>query len=365
LLSAFNGIESIVEKLYSEFDSDVVIRSVKGKTFNENQIDFNKLNKVEGVARISKSIEEIVVLKNEKKWVNSRMIGVDSSFLQMSHMDNHIVEGFPTLNENNKDVVLVGASLLDNLGGYIPRNGYQRLLLYAPKRDAKVKFASNPFTTQTVYVSGKINYNKEVNSEIIVVPIRLAKQLLEYENDITSIFVDVKKGYINEDVKNELIKILPENFTVKTNYEKNELIFKTSKTEKIIVIIILIFIFILAAFNLVASLTMLFIEKMDNIKTMISFGADKKMIFRIFFYEGILISAKGILIGIVLGYLVCILQIYGGILQMPNTGGESFPMKLNLLDGFIILFLVSTLSYFASYFPVKYLLNKNFEKEVF
>src|SRR5690606_15616122 len=126
-----------------------------------------------------------------------------------------------------------------------------------------------------------------------------------------------------------------------------------------IVICILIFVFIMAAFNLVASLTMLFIEKKADIKTMQSFGANETFVFRIFFYEGLLIAAKGIVIGLVLGYVVCCLQIFGKVLQMPNSGGEPFPMNLTWADLVLVLSLVGILSTLASYLPVKYLVRKN------
>lgn len=355
----------MVEKLYSEFDSDIVVRSLKGKTFNEHQIDFTRLTQVEGVSHFSKAIEEVVVLKHEKKWVNAQMLGVEPSFLQMSKMGEHIIDGFPTLNENDKDVAIIGAGLLDALGGYIPQNGYQSLLFYAPKRDAKVRITSNPFITKQVQLSARMNFNKEVNADFVVVPIRLAKELVDYKDDITSILIEGKEGFDNESLKENIKEFVGDDFSVKTNYEKNELIYKTSKTEKIIVVIILLFIFILAAFNLVASLTMLFIEKMDNIKTLTSFGADRKFIFNIFFFEGILIAGKGILIGLVIGYTICLSQIYGHLLEMPNAAGEAFPMKINMLDGFLIVGLVSLLSFLASYIPVNYLLKRNFEKDFF
>ncbi len=355
----------MVEKLYSEFDSDVVIRSVQGKTFNENQIDFEKLKKIEGVKSLSRSVEEVVVLKKEKKWVNAHLVGVDPDFLKMSRMDQHMIDGYPVLNENNEDVAIIGATLLDNLGGFIPQRGSESLLFYAPKRDAKVRLGSNPFTTRLVRLSGRMNFNREVNAEYVVVPLEMARELLNYTSDITSILVEAKEGYDNETVKENIIAYLGKDFVVKTNYEKNELIYKTSKTEKIIVIFILLFIFILAAFNLVASLTMLFIEKMDNIKTMISFGADKQFVFRIFFFEGLMISFKGIFFGLILGYAICSAQVFGNVLEMPNSGGEPFPMRISLGDGILILALVSSLSFLASYLPVKYLLKKNFEKEVF
>ena len=110
---------------------------------------------------------------------------------------------------------------------------------------------------------------------------------------------------------------------------------------------------------------MLFIEKMDNIKTMSSFGADRKFVFKIFFFEGLMISLKGIIIGLILGYAICFAQIYGELLQMPNSGGESFPIKIKFLDSITIITLVCTLSFLASYLPVKYLMKRNFENQNF
>lgn len=363
LLSAFNGIESMVEKLYSEFDSDITIRSSKGKTFNENQIDFKKLESISGIQNHSKAVEEVVVLKHEKKWVNAHLVGVDPNFLTMTQMNDHMVDGYPMFKENGEDFAIIGASLLDNLGGYIPENGgYETLLFYIPKRNAKVRLGSNPFNSTDVKLAGRMNFNREVNSDIVLLPIDFAKELLDYETDITAIYVDVQKDVSNDVVKQKIIDLLGNDFEVKTNYEKNELIYKTSKSEKIIVLFILIFIFILAAFNLVASLTMLFIEKMDNIKTMISFGASRKFVFNIFFFEGLMISLKGIVIGLLLGYSICSVQIFGKVIEMPNSMGEAFPMSISIFDGVLIVFLVSILSLLASYLPVKYLIKKNFDK---
>lgn len=361
LLSAFNGIESMIEKLYSDFDTDITIRSSVGKTFSEKQLEIESLYKVDGVKNLSKAIEEVVVLKHEKKWVNAHLVGVDSSFLAITQMSEHMVEGEPVLSNKKGQFAVIGASLLDKLGGFIPeRAGYEQVILYAPKRDSKVRLGSNPFNTSLVNISGRMNFNREVNAEKILLPLQLAKEVLNYQDDITAIYIEVDPDYSNEEVKQNLIQKLGEGYTIKTNYEKNELIYKTSKTEKFIVLIILVFIFILAAFNLIASLTMLFVEKKENIQTMIGFGADRKTIFNIFFLEGVLIAGKGILIGFVLGYGICLFQLYSTVLKLPNSGGEPFPIKLSFSDGSLIFFLVTILSFLFSYLPVKYLLKKNF-----
>ena len=360
LLSAFNGIESMIEKLYSDFDTDITIRSNIGKTFPEDLIDYASIQKTSGVVNYSKAIEEIVVIKHEKKFINASLVGVDSSFLKIARMKSHMVDGKPFLENKDHSFGLIGATLLDNLGGYIPENiGYEQVILYVPKRDSKVRIGSNPFNTKLIDISGRMNFNREVNADKLVIPIKLAKDILNYQKDITAVYVDVDPSFKNEDVKANLIEILGPNYSVKTNYEKNELIYKTSKSEKIIVLIILLFIFILAAFNLIASLTMLFVEKKENIQTMISYGANKKTIFNIFFFEGLLISGKGILIGLFLGYGVCLLQLKSALLTMPNSGGEAFPINITITDGILILFLVSLLSLLFSYLPVRFLVKKN------
>lgn len=363
LLSAFNGIEMMIDRLYSEFDSEITIRPKEGKTFNENQITAKGFLEVPGVIRYSRVVEEVVILKHEKKWVNANLIGVDSSFLQMAKMKDHMVDGGTFLKLEGEDYGLIGATLLDKLGGYIPQNlGFESLTCYVPKRDIKIRFGKNPFSTQLIKIAGRINYNREVNAQQIIVPIDMSRELMNYSNQLSAYYVECDRKMDREEIKSKIQILVGKDFVVKTNYEKNELIYKTSKSEKLIVLIILLFIFVLAAFNLVASLTMLFVEKLENIKTMIGYGASRKFIFKIFFIEGLLIAGKGILIGAVFGYLVCLAQINFEFITMPNSGGEAFPMRLSFWDGALILSLVIILSVIFSLLPVKFLIHNNLKK---
>lgn len=349
----------MVEKLYTDFDSELIIRSTKGKTFDTSTLPISKLSKIEGVKHTSKAIEEIVVLRNEKKWVNAKMIGVENSFLQMADVPKHMVDGFPALQDKEIPLGLIGAHLLQKLNGYIPTNtGYETILCYFPKRDAKVSRTSNPFRSQSISLAGRINYNKEINEETILLPISLASSMLSYENDITALYISTDKNSKLEKLRDKIQTSIGPTFQVKTHLEKNELIYKTSKSEKMIVIAILVFIFILAAFNLVASLTMLYIEKKKNILTLESLGANEKFIFNIFFYEGLLIAFKGIVIGLLLGISICMLQMFGNLILLPNTT-DAFPISLKITDILFVLFTVSLLSTIASYLPVKYLVYKN------
>jgi ABC-type lipoprotein release transport system permease subunit len=363
LLSAFNGIESMIEKLYSDFDSDITIRSAVGKTFQAKELSLTELTSIPGIGLASRSIEETVVLKHEEKWVNAKLIGVDSTFLEMAQLSKHLVDGSSALQKGSQAYALIGATLLDNLGGYISENGIEeQLTIYAPKRDSKIRIGSNPFRTQPIRIAGRINYNREINTEILLLPFDFAKKTVGYTSEITAVYLDVLTGYDVDEIKNSLQARLGDNFEVKTNYEKNELIYKTSKSEKVIVLVILLFIFVLAAFNLVASLTMLFVEKKEDVRTLIGLGANYQTIFQLFFLEGLLIAGKGILYGFILGYTVCVAQQTGELITMPNSNGEAFPINISLVDGLLIFVLVAGLSLLFSYLPVRYLLKKNFRQ---
>ena len=359
LLSAFNGIEKMIEQLYSEFDTDITIRPVEGKTFYEGRLDIEKIRNHETVFDASRVIEEVVILKHEEKWANANLYAVDSNFLKITKVSKHMVDGKPYLSQGENHFGLIGATLLDKIDGFIPKQGSESIVCYVPKKKIKIRVGKNPFRTEVINLSGRINYNKDVNLQTFIIPIELGQEILESKSRISAVYVDVDPAFGNEEAKTHIQKLVGNDFVVKTNYEKNELIYKTSKSEKLIVLSILLFIFILAAFNLVASLTMLFVEKGENIKSMTAFGASKKFIFKLFFFEGLLISGKGIIIGMILGYVVVFSQLYFSLLTLPNSGGEAFPIEISALQGLMILGLVSFLSLIFSFLPVKYLIRKN------
>jgi lipoprotein-releasing system permease protein len=207
-----------------------------------------------------------------------------------------------------------------------------------------------------------INFNQEVNSTAIILPFDVASKLLGYNDDITRIGVKIKQNVALENAKINLQKILGKDYIVKTSFEKNALIFKTSKMEKLIVFCILIFIFILACFNMVAALTMLFIEKKENMKTMLSFGVQPFSVFQIFFFQGCMITFVGVFSGLILGYSVVCVQYFGKVLTIPNSGGEIFPVGVKVVDVFQIVFFTIGIACVSTWITVKILI-KGFFKE--
>ncbi|PWH84883.1 ABC transporter permease [Brumimicrobium oceani] len=361
LLSAFNGIEQMVIKLYSDFDPSISIRSAKAKTFNQGFIDLEKIKAVEGVQNTSRAIEEVIILKHEDKWVHAQMVGVDTSFLTMSKMKNHLVDGVPELYINNKPQAIFGAYLLDKLGGYIPMSDHiqEQITFNVPLREGKLRPGKNPLNVRVVSVSSRMNFNREVNADKAVIPYDLANELLEYGEDITALYVDVNDDYNLNSVKKSIQEVVGEDFEVKTNFEKNELIFKTSQSERLIVYFILVFIFILASFNLIASIAMLYVEKKADIKTLFGLGATKNTVFNIFFFEGLMIVGRGVIFGLALGYLVVFAQISLGLIAMPSAPGDNFPMLATWSDAFMIIASVTVLGLIVSYFPTKILMRRH------
>jgi lipoprotein-releasing system permease protein len=352
----------MVSDLYTDFDPDIIIKTQEGKTFYEDEIDFNAINSNPEVKAWSPAIEELVVLKHDKKWVNARIYGVSNQFLEMAKMKNsaHLKQGQGLIEDGVGALAILGNTLMNNLEVTIPqRLGYQSVKIYAPKRDAKLRADGNPFISKSIRISGRIHYNKQVDAEAIVVPLKFARELLSYNKEINAVYVSLKDESQKAIVKEDLQSSLGSSFEVKTNLEKNELIFKTSKTEKMIVFVIMIFIFILAAFNLISSITMLFVEKKDNVRTMIAFGADKNAIFKIFFFEGLLVSLKGILFGLVLGYVFASIQFFGE--YIPIAEDKAFPILFKWTDFIFIFGSVSLLSVFFCYITAKMLMRRNFQ----
>ena len=365
-------MEKMIQTIYSEFDTDISVSVNKGKTFNESQVNWSELSKIDGIKSYSRAIEEIVVLRHEKKWVSATLVGIENNFLDAIEINKknktgefaHLLSGEGVIqdSQNGQSLGLIGAGLMQKLNLFIgSTNERESILVYAPKRNVKIRPRKTPFHTDRIFIAGSINYNREVNDEKVIWPLENARNLLRYDNELTNIHIDVDQnsGFSNDEVKSKISAALGFNFKVKTNYEKNELIYQTSKSERLVVIVILIFIFILASFNLIASLTMLYFEKKENMDTLKVMGFSDKNIFQIFLYEGLLISGSGMLIGLFLGYLVCLIQSTFQLVVIRTEPFTPFPISFSWGDFFLILFSVTSLSFLFSYFPVRVLVRNS------
>lgn len=357
LLSAFNGIEEMISKLYTSFDAPITIQHQTRKTFFLRQIDLNQLQKTKGVQSYSKELEELVVLRKNQRWINANMHAVDAEFIRQAKVNAHLINqvGTPFLNQAN--YVFLGADVFSKLklGLGSTQNNIQ---IYAPKRAMRMKFGKTPFHIQQIEVAGALNYNQELNSNALLWNYDAATELFGQEGSATRLHVYPEHNADLDEVISALKAQLGADFLVRTQLEKNELIYKTSRSERLVVFIILLFVFVLASFNLIATLTMLIHEKQANLQILKAIGMTQQNRFQIFFFEGLLLSFLGILIGLVFGLLICWSQQYFGWLIVPGAN-VPFPIVFKLADFSSILFASSALAFLFTYFPVRFLLRRS------
>ncbi len=362
VLSGFNGIEQLVKNLYSDFNADLVIAPKEGKSFAIETVNLDELKKIDGVLGVYDVIEEITMLKKEDNYVFASMKGVGPDFFKTDLVESKIVEGQSVL-PNNEPHAIIGEGIQARLKIYSTMDFENTFTVFGLSRNKKLSTTNQgAFTPKSMSATGIFRINPDYDSKYFLVPLDFANQLLDYDNHRSSLEISIKEGFSDEEVKMQAMEILGDRFTVKTRYEQNEMIFKTNETEKWMVFIILGFIMIISTFNIIASLTMLIIDKTKDINTMLSFGATPTLIRQIFFLEGLLINFIGGLVGIGVGLLICWIQIQFKVITMQNSIVDHWPVIIQWKDVGLVFLTVFSVGVISSYLPVSYLIRKHFMK---
>jgi lipoprotein-releasing system permease protein len=354
LLSAFNGIEGMIEGLYTEFDQEIIVRPRESKKINPDSlkqlVSFSE--QLQGVERTSLFIQERIILRKKKKWANAELWAVEPSFNQMAKLytREHLINGRAAENENQS---LIGVGLANKLGLRSMDLTPESAVLYIPRQDRKIRIGKSPFFQQNIAVVGAMDYNKEVNDQILLVSLSFAKGY--FNDEVSGLLIQTQinhRSAVNTILNNKFGK----QFTIKTNLEKNELIFKTSKSEKLIVVVILVFVFILSLFNLSASLTMTFLEKKAQLNTMYSLGLSSIDVKRVFIMLGLIIVGFGVFMGLGLGSLLVFLHEQLHLITIPGTL-NAFPSKFDVLQVLSLLFLLISLGFVATFITTSFLMK--------
>lgn len=358
VLSAFNGLQDLVHDLYSAFDPDIKITVKEGKTFNVKDFPKNKIVSLEEIQYYSRCLEETALLKYNEKQSVATVKGVEPDFLKMSGLDTLMVEGRLMLENHGIPMAVVGYGIGYNLSLYIDNN-YRTIKIYAPKRTKTVTF--NPeqaFNKKNIVPAGIFTINPDFDDKYVLVPLSFAEELMEFENEATSVEIGLVPGTDEIAVKQKIQELVGDQFDVKTRFELNEIIFKTNNTEKWVTFLILSFILIIATFNVIGSLTMLIIDKKDDINILKSLGAGKSAIRSIFLLEGLLITLVGGVSGMLLGALLCKGQQTFGFIKLSGIVVDYYPVLMKPLDFLLILATVLFIGFVSSWFPVRYVVRK-------
>ncbi|MFH1005670.1 MAG: ABC transporter permease [Bacteroidota bacterium] len=362
VLSAFNGISDLVFSLYNIFDPDIKITLREGKTFIPDTIAFGKIKKLSGVIYYTEALQENALLKCNDKQTIATIKGVSDNFVKMTRLDTVIREGDFLLSNDSINYAVLGYGIARKLN--ISLTDFMNPLeIYIPKR-GKQSFINpeDAFHVRSVYVSGIFSLNDDFDYRFALIPLSLARNMLNRNKEVSSVEIGLSDGADKKKVKKEIEKILSEKnglWTVKTRYEQNEVLFKTINSEKWWTYLILSFILIIATFNLIGSITMLIIEKKKDIQTLTYLGADKNLIRKIFMKEGMMITFTGALCGLIMGLLVCWLQMKFKF--VPFSEGfvvDAYPVKVMLYDLFLIFLTVMLIGLFASFYSVQVFAKK-------
>jgi ABC-type lipoprotein release transport system permease subunit len=329
VLSTLNGITELVDKLYSPFDQDVSITPAEGKTFPKDSLDLAKILALPGVHATSWTIEENVLLQSGEQQAVATLKGVEPPYLLMSSMADNMYEGEPKLHGDNGPLVILGAALKDELRIPVDDGVLRPLLISAPVRGRKLlRYKEQAFEQERVAVSGAFTINMEFDQQYAVAPIALLDSLLHYGGAVNALEIKAVAGAGIEDLSDAVRTVAGDRFMVKSRYEKNALMYRTNATEKWFTFAVLAFIGLIGAFNIIASLTLMMIEKQRDMRTMTSMGAAHSFIRWVFFAEGMLIVTVGTLTGLLVGLVICLVQQYTGVVGLENSVVESYPVKV-------------------------------------
>lgn len=364
VLSVFNGLESLISSMYNSFDPDLKIETTIGKTFNINTFPIQKLSKIDGIANYSEIVEENALLRYKNKQQIVQIKGVDNKFAKVSKIGNGIVEGNFILQKGNVNFMVLGYGIYDMLG--IQLNDFATSVsVYIPKRSKTISIdPTEAFNNEQIIPSGAFSIQQDFDTKIVIVPLRFARKMLDYTTEVTALEIDLKSGFDADKVQSEVEKLIGKGYIVKNRFQQEEMFYKIIKTEKFAGILILSFILLIAAFNIVGSLSMLIIEKKKDIAILRSLGASNILIKRIFIFEGLLISLSGAFVGMILGGLICWIQQHFGVIPLEGSGSfvvKYYPIQLQLLDFAKVTGIVFVIGLLSTLYTVSQL-SKRLEK---
>ncbi|MDB4924889.1 MAG: FtsX-like permease family protein [Mucilaginibacter sp.] len=349
VLSAFNGLEKVVLNLYSNFSPELRIEARMGKTFDPNTPYFKSLNKDARLFSYTDVLQEKVLIMYGNKSFISTLKGVSDDFLKNKMLDSTISDGSFTLHSDGRPMAVIGAIVQNNLSVNI-RDEQSPLQIYSPRRGTAVSVnPEDEFTTRGILSSGVFSIQQEFD-DIVVVPIEFTRELLDIPVEVSSIDLNYNKGTDLDNVQAEIQDKIGNNFTVKNRKEQDTELYKVLGGERLSIFMILTFVLTIAIFNIIGTLTMLVIDKRKDIAVLTSLGADRNLIQRIFFFEGMMISIIGCIIGLVLGLLFCTLQQHYGLIKLGEkmTVVDAYPIAIKMVDSVIVFLTVTVISAIAS-----------------
>ena len=370
-LSVFNGFQDLVATFFTAFDPELKITAASGKVFDAYDERIEKLLKLSEIEVFSESLEDNAMVQYNGKQAMVVIKGVENNFNQLTAIDSILYgRGEMVLYDEIVDYAIPGVELTSILGTGI--RFLDPLEVYAPKRGTQINVANpaSSFNVSYLHSSGlvfAVNQQK-YDASYIITSLKFARDLFQYDTQVSSIELKLKEGVDTDAFAHKIGGILGNDFVVQNRFEQQADTFRIMQVEKLISYVFLTFILLVACFNVIGSLSMLIIEKKNDVVTLRGLGADDQLISRIFLFEGCLISFLGALVGVVLGLTLCLVQQEFGILTLgsgANAGAfvvDAYPVSVHWQDVVLILVTVLVIGFLSVLYPVKFFSRRLLEK---
>ena len=358
VLSVFNGFHDLVASMFGNFDPDLKISAVEGKVFNPNTATLRSLRDMPQVELVTEVLQDNVLIRYGSRQQIAVAKGVDDTFEQTVRIDSVLIDGRFVLKEGETNYGIPGIGLASALG--VSAAFTDPMEIYAPKRDVRIN-TSNPtasFQIEYAFIGGVFCIDRpEYDANYILLPIDLVRDMLRYdEGEVSALEIKLKPGANVGDIQQQIKKKLGKGFRVEDRFEQQEASFRMMQIEKWMTFLILAFILTIALFNVVSSLSMLIIEKEDDVQMLRSMGASNRLIRRIFLFEGCMIPIMGAAIGIVIGVALCLVQQWFGVIKLGGSGlfvSDQYPVRVSPMDLLAIFATVFAIGGLTSWYPVR------------
>ena len=363
VLSVFNGFHDLVASLFTNFDPQIEVVPTKGKAAPADDPLLTELRQLPEVSVATECVEDqaLAVYGEQQQMVT--LMGVDDNFAQLTHINDILYgDGEFALKAANLYYGVIGIRLAQTLNTGARWYGYLRI--FAPKREGQLVDVADPtdgFVVDSLVSPGvvfAVNQAK-YDRDHIVTSIEFARRLFDQQGMLTSLKLRLKPGSDIASVKRHMQRIAGDRYRVLDRFEQQADTFRIMQIEKILAYIFLSFILVVACFNIIGSLSMLIIEKKNDVVTLRNMGATDRQITSVFLLEGRMITAIGAILGIGIGLLLCWLQQMYGLVPMGDSSGtfvvDAYPVSVHYIDVLVVFLTVLTAGWAAAWYPVRYL----------
>lgn len=359
VLSVFNGFEKLVVSLFNSFNPEILIEPAKGKTINLIDFPTDEVQNVAGVKYFCPVLEENALLKYKDRQTIVQLKGVDSVFMEMSKMDSLMVQGHFVLEEGREHYLVLGYGVAYHLQSRLS-DFYSSIQVFLPDKtkSAGAKL-DDAFRSANLFPSGYFSVRQDYDEKYAFISYDYLSEILKQQKQATSIEIGLQQYADYKLVQQRIKEILGSEFKVKNRLEQQSVLLQVMQSEKIMVYLILGFILLIATFNIIGSITMLIVDKRPDMETLKALGASRKLILRIFAYEGVMISLTGGLIGLIIGGIIAWVQQEFGLIALGDGGAgfvvDAYPVKIVFSDFIRVLLMLLIMSGISVVYPLRQL----------